>query len=104
MKLRNGATLKEVQEYIKTVLRERGFDKETTVEKCLLLGEEIGELYKAVRKTQGVKSDDSSRFGKIEHELADIFMYTLDIANKCGIDLEEALRSKEEVNKKRSWK
>lgn len=104
MELKSGATLKEVQEYIRTVLRERGFEGETVVEKCLLLGEEIGELYKAVRKAQGVKSDDKSRFGKIEHELADILMYTLDIANKCNVDLEEALREKEKINRQRSWK
>lgn len=104
MELKDGASLKDVQEYVKAVLRERGFDDETIVEKCLLLGEEIGELYKAVRKAQGVKCDDNSKFGKVEHELADIMMYVIDIANKFGIDLEEAFRSKEEVNKQRSWK
>ena len=104
MELKNGASLGEIQDYIRSVLMERGFDDETVVEKCLLLGEEIGELYKAVRKSQGVKCDDSSKFGKVEHELADILMYVADIANKFGIDLEEALRSKEEVNKQRSWK
>ena len=104
MTLKNGASLKEIQEYVKAVLIERGFDEETIVEKCLLLGEEIGELYKAVRKTQGVKCDDNSKFSKVEHELADILMYTLDIANKCDIDLEEALRDKEKINKQRSWK
>ena len=95
MTIKNGASLKEVQEYIKAVLKERGFDEETIVEKCLLLGEEIGELYKAVRKTQGVKCDDNSKFSKVEHELADILMYTMDIANKCGIDMEKALKEKE---------
>lgn len=104
MGLKRGASMKEIQDYIKNVLRERGFDEETIVEKCLLLGEEIGELYKAVRKTLGVKCDDNSKFSKVEHELADILMYTLDIANKCGIDLEEALHSKEEVNRQRTWK
>ena len=104
MELKNGATLGETQDYIKKVLTERGFDDETLLEKCLLLGEEIGELYKAVRKSQGVKCDHKSSFGKVEHELADILMYIVDIANKCGIDLEEALREKEELNKQRNWK
>lgn len=97
------ASLREIQEYIKKVLAERGFDNETLLEKCLLLGEEIGELYKAVRKAQGVKCDSSSNFGKVEHELADILMYIMDIANKCGIDLAEALREKEKINSQRSW-
>ncbi len=103
MQLKNNASIKEVQAYVKHVLRERGFEDETLIEKCLLLGEEIGELYKAVRKANGVKCDENSKFSNVEHELADILMYTFDIANKFGIDLEDAFHKKEEINKNRSW-
>ena len=37
------------------------------------------------------------------HELADVFNYLLDIANYFNVDLEEAFREKEELNKKRTW-
>lgn len=97
-------TLGELQEYVKATLRERGFDDEPVIEKCLLLGEEIGELFKAVRKHSTIKCDDRSSFGNVEHELADVLIYTLDIANKFNIDLEGAFRSKEEINRKRTWK
>jgi NTP pyrophosphatase (non-canonical NTP hydrolase) len=97
-------SLRQLQEYMGVTLKERGFGDETAVEKCLLLGEEVGELFKAVRKTTHLKCDSNSDFGAVEHELADIFMYTLDIANKYGIDLEEAFHSKEEINRKRTWK
>jgi len=32
------------------MVKERGFENETVLEQCLLLGEEVGELFKAVRK------------------------------------------------------
>ena len=103
MELKKDPTISEVQDYVKKVLRERGFDDETLLEKCLLLGEELGELFKAVRKTQDIKCDDNSKFGNVEHELADLLMYIMDIANKCGINMENAFRDKEKINKNRSW-
>ncbi len=104
MELQPNSTVKDMQAYVKHVLTQRGFDHETVVEKCLLLGEEMGELFKAVRKCSDIKCDhESSKFGKIEHELADILIYVFDIANKLGIDVEHAFRSKEEVNKQRKW-
>ena len=72
-------------------------------DKCLLLGEEIGELFKAVRKVEGLKIDISSQFGTVSEELADVFIYLCAIANRYGIDLETAFREKEKINHQRSW-
>ena len=47
------------------------------------LGEEVGELFKAVREGQG-----------IEEELADVFAWLLSVANVLGVDIETAFRSK----------
>ncbi len=47
--------------------------------------------------------DKNSQISFIEEEIADVFIFTLAIANKCNIDLEQAFRDKEEINKKRSW-
>ena len=96
--------ISNLQDYVRSVLSERGFDDETVLEKCLLLGEEVGELFKAIRKTQEMKCDDNSKFSKVEHELADVLMYVMDIANKCGIDMENAFIEKENINKERIWK
>lgn len=82
---------------------ERGFTNETPVEQCLLLGEEVGELFKAVRKCSDIKTDEKADCGSIDIELADIFIYTCCLANRYGIDLEEAFKKKEEINKKRTW-
>ncbi len=82
---------------------ERGFDHQTVIEKCLLLGEEVGELFKAVRKSEKIKIDSNSQKHEVSNELADILIYLCAIANRYDIDVEEAFREKEEINKKRKW-
>ena len=69
-----------------------------------MLGEEVGELYKAVRKSEKISVDPNSKIGSVSEELVDIFIYLCAIANRFNIDLEEAFRKKEEINKKRVWK
>ena len=96
-------TLADFQAYVTRLETERGFDDQSVRDKCLLLGEEIGELFKAVRKAEGLKVDVSSQFGTISEELADIFIYICAIANRYGIDLEMAFREKEAINHQRSW-
>ncbi len=102
--LKEKPILAEFQKYVTELEHERGFIAQTTIDKCLLLGEEVGELFKAVRKSEGLAIDTNSTFTEIGDELADIFIYLCAIANRKGIDLEEAFRAKEEKNKKRVWK
>lgn len=97
-------TLDSFQQYVSELETERGFESQTVIDKCLLLGEEVGELFKAVRKTEGLLVDENSNFSETGDELADIFIYICAIANRKGIDLEAAFRAKEEKNKKRTWK
>ncbi len=105
LELGENPTLGEVQEYVRQIEKDRGFDKTTTnIQSCLQLGEEIGELFKAVRKAEKMRVDEKSAIGSIDEELADILIYVMCIANRYGIDLATALREKEEVNKKREWK
>ena len=96
-------TLADFQAYVAKLETERGFADQSVRDKCLLLGEEIGELFKAVRKAEGLKVDVSSQFGTVSEELADIFIYVCAIANRYGIDLEVAFREKEAINHQRSW-
>ena len=101
--LKNNPTLKDYQEYIEEMIKERGFDKETIPEIFMLLIEEIGEMAKAARKHTNMKTDNNSRKPELEQEIADVFMYLLDICNYFNVDLEKAFRDKEEINKKRVW-
>jgi len=45
--------LAALQEYVRKLEAERGFSGNTIQQEALLLGEEIGELFKAIRKQQG---------------------------------------------------
>jgi len=98
-------TLQDYQGYVKLMEEIRGFSDQPLLYNCLLLGEEVGELFKAIRKEQKDMSYDNkkSKSHMISEELADVMMFVFAIANKCNIDLEEAFREKEEENKKRSW-
>jgi len=104
LNLKENPTLGDFQEYAKKMVKERGFENETILEQCLLLGEEVGELFKAIRKeSTNISIDKQSQFGDIGHEMADIMMYLFCLANNLEIDLEKAWREKEEINKKRKW-
>ena len=72
-------------------------------QQCLLLGEEIGELFKAVRKHEKMLTGTTSVTGTVDEELADVLIYICAIANRLDVDLEEALRRKEQPNETRSW-
>ena len=95
-----------LQHYIHEMVVRRGFDNETPREALLLMVEEVGELAKAMRKYLGMKTDQDKqdRYGKLEGELADVFIYLLDIANLLNVSLFSALKEKEVENEKRSWK
>lgn len=97
-------TLKDLQLYVDAICKERGWVKDTYAEKFLLFTEEIGELAKAIRQTQGLYQEGArhKRF-ELEEEFADVLSYLLDLANYFQVDLEQAFREKERVNQSRSW-
>ncbi len=97
------ANLKNLQKYVIELEQERGFSNQTVIQKCLLLGEEVGELFKAVRKSENISIDKNSNIHNVGEELADILIYVCAIANRYNIDMETAFRAKEEINKKRVW-
>ncbi len=97
-------TLKDIQNYVTELEQERGFTDHTVLQRCLHLGEEVGELFKAIRKTEKMKIDAHSDTKHIDEELADIVIFLCSIANRYNIDLEQAFRKKEEHNKTRTWK
>lgn len=102
--LKENPTIADFQQYIRDMVVERGFDKETVPEVFMLFLEECGELAKAARKLEAnVKTDSNSTVHNLEHEAADVFVYLLDICNHFDIDLEKAFREKEEINKQRTW-
>ncbi|USN53503.1 MAG: hypothetical protein H6760_05105 [Candidatus Nomurabacteria bacterium] len=104
MQLSHNPSLSELQEYFQRVLTERGFDDESVKDKLVLLMEEIGELARAIRKSEGLAMADDTKRSEAAEEIADCIIYLTDIANKLSIDLPQALRAKEEKNQQREWK
>jgi len=97
--------MQDFQKYVRELEQVRGFDGQTATQKGLLLGEEIGELFKAMRKHETqLRVDENSQVHDVADELADILIYLCAIANRYDVDLEQAFRTKEVKNKTRVWK
>lgn len=104
--LKENPTLGDIQQYVIDMEKERGFSHEGIVEQSLLLVEEVGELCKVIRKhhtTMGVDVNKQYDFDAAG-EIADVLIMLNAVANRLGIDMEKALRDKEEQNKQRTWK
>ncbi|MFZ2187857.1 MAG: MazG nucleotide pyrophosphohydrolase domain-containing protein [Candidatus Moraniibacteriota bacterium] len=102
--LKKNPTLEDFQEYVVALDKERGFTKGTVLAVLVHLMEECGELAKAIRKAEGMRTDKKSEQFDVAHEAADVFIFLLKICNRFNINLEQAFRDKEEINKKRVWK
>ena len=105
-KLSNESSINEIQSYIKEVMEIRGFNKEKSSDKILLLVEEVGELAKAIRKNEnnlGIDKTKEYNYSSIESEIADVFIVLLSICDILNIDLLKAFLNKEEENIKRIW-
>lgn len=102
--LKPNPTLSDLQRYIADTLVYRKLDDSTLQDEFILLVEEVGEFAKALRKHTDHKMDVTAADINLRHEAADVFWMLLATCNKLGIDLEQAVREKEEHNKKRVWK
>ena len=105
-KLTDKSSINEIQSYIKEVMQIRGFNKEKSSDKILLLVEEVGGLAKAIRKNErkiGIDKTKEYNYSSIESEIADVFIVLLSICDILNIDLLKAFLNKEEENIKRIW-
>lgn len=97
-------TLPQLQQYLDEICKERGWTKDSYAEKFLLFTEEVGELAKAIRKTQGLYQEKARQKRlDLEEEFADVLSYLLDLANYFQVNLEKAFREKEQINSTRKW-
>lgn len=94
----------DIQAYIKATVKHRGFDKQSVQDNFIMLTEEVGELAKALRPLRGIGIADDSQTVEIEHEVADVLWMLVCVCNQLDIDLETALRSKEQKNMQRTWR
>ncbi len=102
------APMHSYQEYIYQLEALHGWLEVDLINNCFLMGEEVGELFKAIRKHQrffienAPKAEAESK-AHVAEEIVDVMNYLLAIANRLDIDVEEAFRRKNEINQGRSW-
>lgn len=105
--LNENNSLNEIQNYIREIIKIRGFSEQRVQDKMLLLIEETGELAKAIRKKipeASIDYDKIDNYTDIEEEIADVFIVLVSICNRLNINLYDAIKKKEEENIKRQWK
>jgi NTP pyrophosphatase (non-canonical NTP hydrolase) len=102
--LRQDATLPKIQDYVRQMEAERGLDRQDIMPQCLKLGEEVGELFRAVLNRHGHPEDPEGRNADVSDEAADVLILLISIVNRCGISLEDAFRAKEARNETRTWR
>lgn len=78
-------TLPALQDYVQKMVANRGFTKDLN-EIFILLTEEVGELAREFKNRVYYPARYSPE--NLAHELADITLYLLDLANVFGVDLE----------------
>ena len=103
--LSSNSSIKELQNYIKNMIRERGF-RTSLLERMCLLTEEIGELAKEVRKTnKNIGIDINKNYNSnLENEIADVFICLMGMCELLDMDIIQAIKNKEKINFKREWK
>ncbi len=102
--------MQDYQRYIHELEALHGWLDVDLVHNCFLLGEEVGELFKAIRKYEKLwgqagapVADADERKENVAEELVDVFNYLLALANRLDIDLEAAFRKKNQRNQQRVW-
>lgn len=104
--LNPNSNLTMIQDYLKQIIRLRGFDTQNVEHELLLLTEEVGELAKAIRKEKtniGIDKNKITNYHSIEEEIADVFIVLNGICNTLNINLFDAFVAKEKRNINRTW-
>ena len=108
IKLPDGAPMSAYQEYVTRLEELHGWLEVDLVHNCFLMGEEVGELFKSIRKhlryyEEHDPEEEARSKLHVSEEIVDVFNYLLAIANRLEIDVEGAFRRKNLINQGRTW-
>jgi len=102
--------MRDYQRYVHALEAMHGWLDVDLVHNCFLMGEEVGELFKAVRRVERLYEQAGAgehvgeeRRADVADEIVDVLNYLLAIANRLDIDVEAAFRRKNAENQRRSW-
>lgn len=88
--------IKELQKLIIEQLKRRNYFPINENDALLRLGEEVGEVFEAVREKQNLR--------KLSHEIVDVLWMILILCELKEIDIEKAFMEKYKRNEKRPLK
>jgi NTP pyrophosphatase (non-canonical NTP hydrolase) len=99
-------TIKEIQDEIKQFRDERNWDQyHNVLDLSVAMSIECSEVLELLRfksrdeVNEFLKNNDHKK--EFSYELADVFIFLLAICNKTNINIENAVKEKLEINKKR---
>jgi len=100
--------MQDFQAYVHDMEAHHGWLDVDLVHNCFLMGEEVGELFKAIRVynklfKEEAKDVETDAVAHVGDEIVDVFNYLVAIANRLDIDLEAAFRKKNGENMNRTW-
>jgi NTP pyrophosphatase (non-canonical NTP hydrolase) len=90
------------QKYYKRAAIQRGYAGESARDTLVLMVEEVGELARAIRKTEGLTRHGKTIREDPALELADVFIYVVHMANILGVSLSDVVKQKELRNIERA--
>ena len=98
-------TMQMYQKLVYELEKHHGWLDVDLVHNCFLMGEEVGELFAAIRRYTRYfnEGDGVTSKAAIAEEIVDILNYLLAIANRLEIDVETAFREKNARNFERTW-
>ncbi len=100
------SSLRDIQKYVCKALELRGFNNQSPQDKILLLVEEVGELAKAIRKSNTNIAIDPERINNyecVESEIADVLIVLISLCNTLNVDIFKSFIEKEAINVRRTW-
>ena len=98
-------TMRDFQDYVHGLESYHGWLDVDLIHNCFLMGEEVGELFKAIRSHLKYfeRGDGGDSVAHVGEEIVDVLNYLLALANRLDIDVEEAFRTKNARNLERTW-
>ena len=103
--LPDNPTMSDFQALVHALESHHGWLDVDLVHNCFLMGEEVGELFAAIRRYNRYFKEAGPVVSKedVAFEIVDVLNFLLAIANRLDIDVEAAFRAKNERNFTRSW-
>lgn len=97
-------TLSYLQRYVTEAEIDKGHIDDGIQTKVMILMEESGELAKALRIFNGMRVHDKTARHNLSDEFGDVLYLLMALANRCNINLAEALITKIAKDEKKIYK